>query len=234
MPSDHPTDDQIIAEEARLRRVIITFLVSFVLLITAAGLLLLAARTQIIPVWLSNVLVIALFLAWLGFILFRVKPSNPTIDLTDASYLRKTIDRRQRYARYMLLYWLAIIIGTGFLLSHVILQITKRPPFPFGLVVSFGFVIVVLLGVLQLAYGPRPFSLKYDLAGSDELSRAQRAQATQLGYVFTVMEFCGLQAATAYHPQWGFSLLPAAIATAVAVPGFYLLFLEWRAGRSDD
>ena len=225
MPSDHPTDDQIIAEEARRRRVMVAFLVSFILLIVAAGLLFFAARARVISTWLLDILVTALFLAWLGFIFFRVKPSDPAMaicDLTDESYLRKTIDKRQRHARYQLLYFLINIFGIGFLFSHVILRRAMLPPFLLGLG-WLVYAIVVLLGVLLLAYGP----------GNDELNRAQRAQAMQLGYVFTVMEFCFLLIAAAYHPQWSLSLLPAAIATSVAVPVFYLIFLEWRAGRGD-
>lgn len=234
MPFDQPSVDQIIAAEAQQHRAMFVFLVSFVLLIVAAGLLLLGARTGVIPTWLLNVLVAALFPAWLGFFLFRIKPAVKVLSsvITDESYQRKTIDMHQRRARYWLLYLLVYILGMGFLFSHVILRNPAVPPIlvPFG----FAFAIVVLLSVLGVAYGFGLFSLEYDLAGNDELSRAQRAQATQLGYVFTVMEFCAALVAAVTRPQLGLALLPSAIATAVAVPGLYLLFLEWRAGRSDD
>jgi hypothetical protein len=234
MRFDQPSVDQIIAAKAQQRRAMFIFLASFVLLIVAAGLLLLATRTDVIPIWLLNALVAALFLAWLGFILFRIKPTVSILSsvITDEAYQRKTIDTHQRNARYWLLYLLVYILGMGFLFSHVILKNSSVPPIlvPFG----FAFAIVVLLGVLGVAYGFGLFSLEYDLAGNDELSRAQRAQATQLGYVFTVMGFCATLIAAITRPQLGIALLPSAIATAVAVPGLYLLFLEWRAGPSDD
>jgi len=240
MLQDRPTDEQIAAQEERIAareartiRAVVATLLSCGLLIAAIVLLALMVRANFIPAWLSDGLGTALFFAWLAYIFLRVKPGSllPSLNDIDEDYLRNTIDFQQRRGRAAFAPLLWNLVFLGFVFTVTIVPMLRKHPEKFNplfhtvfAVIAVVFAGLALQSVLILTYGGRR-------AAIDELSRAQRAKAGQFGHILAVTELAALLLASAYRPQWVITSLPLAIATAVALPGAYFLYLEWRSGR---
>ena len=56
-------------------------------------------------------------------------------------------------------------------------------------------------------------------------------EAAQLGHILAVVELAALLIASTYRPQWVLASLPLTIATVVALPCAYFIYLEWRSNR---
>ena len=240
MLQNQPTDEQIAAQEERIAareartvRAAVAMLISCGLLIAAIALLALMAKANFIPAWLFNGVGMALFLAWLAYIFLRLKPGSPLpgMDVIDEDYLRNTIDFQQRRSRASLAQLLWNLVFLGFVFTVTIVPVLRKHPERFHplfhtvfALVAAAFSVLALVSVLILTYGSRR-------AAIDELSRAQRAKAGQFGHILAVTELAALLLASAYRPQWVLPSLPLAIATAVALPGAYFFYLEWRSNR---
>jgi len=233
-----PTDEQIAAQEernaardAQIIRKGVAMLVSCGLLIAAIVLMALAVRENLIPEWLFNSVGAALFLGWLAYVFLRLKlgAPYPGLDIVDKEYLRKSIDFEQRRSRASL----ALLLWNLLVLAFVFTMTTLPRKHPVGFpplihtaftLFAAAFVALALVSVLILTYGDRRIVI-------DELSRAQRAKAAQLGHILAVTELAALLVVSTYRPQWVLTSLPLAIATVVALPGAYFIYLEWRSNR---
>ena len=214
------------ANEVRFTRAIIILLVSLVLLIATIVLLMQAARTDLIRQWLFNSITTVLFLAWVTHALILTRPAIPSGALaqSDEEYQRRTIDIQQRRNRHYLLFHLVNLIFVG---SMVTITFVKPIEGPFSVMMAIILALPAFFSIRTLSSG-----FPYRRAASDELSRAQRAKAAQFGYILALLEMCAILIAAAYHPHWGLVSLPLAITTAIALPGFYFLYLDWKASRS--
>ena len=236
MPNDHLSVERISAQEARSNRALVIAIGSFSALLATSILLFFAGRADFIPMWLMNLVVIALLVLWLLFIFVRIKPGiAPPQEAFGEEYWRKTIDLQHRRRRTTIVFILLMLCQMAGLLTRAIFKasLLQSPDSDFGVMaVSWTFGFMALLAVLTVAFGPGFFVPSYRRALNDELVRAQQAKTVQFGYLLAIIEMCAILVMAVYRPQWVIASLPSVIAVAIVLPGIYFLILELRASRS--
>jgi len=225
-------DQEIIAQDERSRRAVFAIFAGFLVCVAIAILLFLAGGAHFISMWLVNVLGAALLLGWLLFAFMLAKSwTPPPAEAFGEEYLRKTIDLQHRQWRFQIISLLITLFAVAGVLTIVILHLYNDR---FSLsVVACEYTVLALLAVLTVSFGPAFFVPSRRRVLNDELTITQQEKATRFGFILAVIAMCGVLITTAYNPQWGITVLPSAIAVVIALPGFYFLILQWRAGRGE-
>ena len=239
MPDQHPTDEEIIAEERRRYRRRIRLLAIFIAAMATLRLLSKAYSHHLLgPLGISPAAIVRYFPMLVAvFFLVVFWRNRPPKGAQDERILRKQIDdymARWRWATLALLFAIAVLANATATLPAHLGEVT--PAMASGQEIAFVLIALIYAGLAAFGFG---FGIgskykSYRETLSDELTRALRARAVRAGYLSLMALLGAAYLVTVGGLVSAAVLLPWLLAAGVAVPMLYFLILDWRAGADHE
>lgn len=235
MPDQHPSDEEIIAEERRRYRHRIRLLAIFIAAMATLLLLSEAYSHHLLgPLGILPAAIVRYFPMLVAvFFLVVIWRNRPSKEARSPRVLRKQIDGHMAQWRLVTLVMVVVVAMSAQIEVNLARHLSGVPPwrawFQPG---AFLFVIVVFSGVAVFGYG---FASKsYREAMSDELIRALRARAVRAGYLAMMILLSAAYLAILHGLVSAVTVLPWLLAAGVTIPMLYFLILDWRAGADHE